>query len=567
MEAFVTERLIGLRPEPAHLAAFTALLADPEVGAWLRPPPLPPFAPDDPADLLRRDIEHWERHGFGAVVLADRATGEALGRGGLAFTTATEEFAVELPWALPHRAWGRGLATEAARAALAWARDLGLPGVISLTLPDNRRSRRVMEKAGLVLAGEIEHAGLHHVLYRARLPAPAETTVPVWLDPPAVARPALASDLRCEVCVVGGGMGGIATAWQLAAAGVRDIVILDAGAVAGGASGRNGGFLIAGAAPMYHRTRDAWGRERARRIYAATLAGQAALRAAAAQAGVAGAIRVTGLLRVGMDAAEADDVAAHHAALAEDGFAGELLEGDELPAPLRRPDRRALLTPHDGGMDPAAVVRGLAAELERRGVRIFERTPAQGPPGADGSVRTAAGRVRAERTVVAVDAQLGALVPAAAGVRSRRLNALATAPVAAGHLPRPLYMRDGYEYALQRADGRIVLGGFSDVDGAAGWTADATVSAPAQLALDAFLRDELGVTAPVTHRWAGLVGYAEDPVPRCGVVPGSGGRVLALGGYNGTGNVQAWVAGRIVSELLREGASADAALYAPVAGA
>jgi glycine/D-amino acid oxidase-like deaminating enzyme len=53
--------------------------------------------------------------------------------------------------------------------------------------------------------------------------------------------------------------------------------------------------------------------------------------------------------------------------------------------------------------------------------------------------------------------------------------------------------------------------------------------------------------AVVTHRWAGVVGYAEDPLPRAGEVPGTGGRVLALGGYNGTGHVQSWAAARAVA--------------------
>jgi len=77
------------------------------------------------------------------------------------------------------------------------------------------------------------------------------------------------------------------------------------------------------------------------------------------------------------------------------------------------------------------------------------------------------------------------------------------------------------------------------------------------------LREELGVDAPVTHRWAGLVGYGEDALPRCGAVPGSDGRVLAFGGYNGTGHVQAWVAAGIVAATIAGGAPAPSP-YAPL---
>ena len=62
---------------------------------------------------------------------------------------------------------GEGLATELARAAIAVGfGPLGRETLVALTLPDNRASRRVMEKAGLGYERDVEHAGLPHVLYR-----------------------------------------------------------------------------------------------------------------------------------------------------------------------------------------------------------------------------------------------------------------------------------------------------------------------------------------------------------------------------------------------------------------
>jgi glycine/D-amino acid oxidase-like deaminating enzyme len=78
--------------------------------------------------------------------------------------------------------------------------------------------------------------------------------------------------------------------------------------------------------------------------------------------------------------------------------------------------------------------------------------------------------------------------------------------------------------------------------------------------LERFLRDDLGVEAPVTHRWIGLVGYSRDERPFAGAVPGHDG-LFAAGGYNGTGNLNGFTAGRVVSELLATGRSADARLY------
>jgi gamma-glutamylputrescine oxidase len=82
-----------------------------------------------------------------------------------------------------------------------------------------------------------------------------------------------------------------------------------------------------------------------------------------------------------------------------------------------------------------------------------------------------------------------------------------------------------------------------------------------QARLDEYLRDDLLVRADVTHRWVGLVGYADEPLPTVGAARD---RLYALGGYNGTGHVQGFVAARIVSELIVDGASRDAWLYQPV---
>src|SRR4051794_9094309 len=96
------------------------------------------------------------------------------------------------------------------------------------------------------------------------------TTTPFWQDYPYQPREPLDGDRSVDVCVVGAGIGGVSTAWHLAERGVRALV-LEARQVAAGASGRNGGFLIAGAAPFHNDARALFGGELARRIYAATL--------------------------------------------------------------------------------------------------------------------------------------------------------------------------------------------------------------------------------------------------------------------------------------------------------
>jgi gamma-glutamylputrescine oxidase len=365
-------------------------------------------------------------------------------------------------------------------------------------------------------------------------------TTPFWLDEPYERRPSLADDVQVEACVIGAGVGGLSCARALAQRGVETIV-LERDVVAGGASGRNGGFLLAGMAAFYVDARERYGREEARRIYASTLAAQEEIYALAVELGVADAVRRTGLLRVSASEEEAEHVRRHVAALNDDGFPGELVD---LPAALRRSFYNACLTDHDGALQPARWIRALAQAAEQAGARIHERTEVQGPVGAS-TVVTAAGTVRARHVVVAADGALAALVPGVP-VRARRLHMVATEPLAERLVDCPVYARFGYEYFQQPPDGRLLAGGFSDLDGEGSYTDRDEGSAAVWERIGRYLADDLGVDAPITHRWVGTVGYSEDGLP----VVGERGGVYVAGGYSGHGNVLGYLAGQQLADLI-----------------
>ncbi len=168
LEAFRTERLVAERLGPAHAAEVRRMHRDPEVMRTLGG-----LRSDaETATRLREAEEHWERHGFGMWLLRDPADGSFVGRGGLEHTSVEGAPEVQIIYALMPPYWGRGLATELARRCVEVAfGPLDLPDVVAFTLPANRGSRRVMEKAGLRYERDITHAGLPHVLYRRRRPA------------------------------------------------------------------------------------------------------------------------------------------------------------------------------------------------------------------------------------------------------------------------------------------------------------------------------------------------------------------------------------------------------------
>lgn len=368
-------------------------------------------------------------------------------------------------------------------------------------------------------------------------------TTPFWLDAPYEPRPRLEGDVEPEVCVVGGGVAGLACARRLAQQGL-DTLLLEAGAVAGGASGRNGGFLIAGTALFHNDARERLGVERARTMYARTLAAQEEIVALAAELGAGDAVRRVGLLRLAVTEEEAEHVRAHVAALRADGFPGELVERAELPPALRRLGLVGCLTGHDGSIHPARWYRALAQAAEAAGARICEGTRVSGPIPApsEGPLTTEGASVRARHVVVAADGALPTLVPELAGrVRARRLHMIATEP-APPAVEQLVYARWGHEYFQQLPGGEFLAGGFSDLDGERSFT-DGEEGDPAIWErVHRYLRDDLHIAADVTHRWTGVVGYTEDLLPFVGELARRPGLYVA-GGYSGHGNVPGFMAG------------------------
>jgi RimJ/RimL family protein N-acetyltransferase len=160
--------------QDADLVPFAALNADPRVMEFF-PRSLDRAASDA---LAARERARIDEKGYGLYAAEVRASGDFIGFIGLAEVTFAAAFApaVEIGWRLSRQSWGSGYATEGARAVIddAFTR-LELESLVSFTAEWNARSRRVMEKIGMVrdAAGDFlyptlppDHKLAPHVLYR-----------------------------------------------------------------------------------------------------------------------------------------------------------------------------------------------------------------------------------------------------------------------------------------------------------------------------------------------------------------------------------------------------------------
>lgn len=171
-----TPRLILREWRDSDLLPFAQLNADPRVMEYM----LKPLSAPESDAFAQRIQEHIAAHGFGLWAVEEKESGNFLGYVGLSIPSfivpTIGKPCVEIGWRLAHDAWGKGYATEAARAALDLAFNrYGLEEIVSFTVPANVRSTRVMEKLGMTHnpADDFDHPRIEkinplcrHVLYR-----------------------------------------------------------------------------------------------------------------------------------------------------------------------------------------------------------------------------------------------------------------------------------------------------------------------------------------------------------------------------------------------------------------
>jgi glycine/D-amino acid oxidase-like deaminating enzyme len=363
-------------------------------------------------------------------------------------------------------------------------------------------------------------------------------------------RPALDGDREADVCIVGAGYTGLWTAYELLRADPSLAVVVLEREVAGfGASGRNGGWVL-GEVSTGSRQREAAGE-------AAVAALERAIQATVDEVGDA-------CVREGIDCdfvkGGSLTVAQTEPQLARlrEAPRGELLDVDEAAARVRVAGLRgARYTPHCARVQPAKLVRGLAAAVERRGGTIHEGTAALDI--APRSVRTGSGTVRARWVVRATEGYTAGLP----GLE-RALLPLSSSMIVTEPLDGATWAQIGwagcetlddaahaYIYAQRTADGRIAIGGrgrpyrFGSSTDRAGEIPEATVrQLRARLTrLFPILRD-----VRLDGAWTGVFGVARDWAASVHCDRDSG--LCWAGGYAGEGVAAANLAARTLRDLI-----------------
>ncbi len=364
---------------------------------------------------------------------------------------------------------------------------------------------------------------------------------------------ALEDDTQAEVCVIGGGMAGLATALDLAERG-RSVVLLERHRVGWGASGRNGGFVVPGYPTRPADLADMVGPADARELYTLTRGALALIQQRIARHGMDVGELVQGRLLVAMD--EDGEAMAENAAYMARAF------GKELEVWSRAKVRATLATTRysDGTLDPEAfslnplkLTRGTAAAAAKLGARLHEGTAATGlaRDGARQVVRTARGRVLCDHVVMAGGGYIGLL----------------DWKVAMATIPVPTYvmvtetlgdnLRQVINTRHSLADRSVATNYYRPLeDGRLLWGGRVAAFKPSHARLTESLRRDMVWFYPdlakvkVEVAWGGMMPYLRHRMPMIGAV---GDRRWVATGFGGLGMGITTMAGSLIAGAITEG--------------
>jgi glycine/D-amino acid oxidase-like deaminating enzyme len=388
--------------------------------------------------------------------------------------------------------------------------------------------------------------------------------VPYWLDSreaPA-GRPALTCADACDLAVVGAGFTGL---WTALLAKEQDpgleVVVLEAGDVAGQASGRNGGFCMASLTHGLGRGEELFPQENARLVELGD-ENLAAIERTVRELPIDCGWERTGELEVASAPWHVDGLHETFERHERAGISCSWLDGEELRAEIKSPTYHAGLWHRDASiLDPARLAWGLARACEERGVRIYDGTPvaALGRAGSGVELRTPWGALHARRAVLATNAFRPLL-------RRLRLHvvpvydyALMSEPLSAEQLAAVGWSRRqalsdaGYMFHYYRLteDQRILWGGWDAV-----YYRGRRILAEHEDRPDLFakLAGHFFQTFPqleglrFTHRWAGVI----DTCSRFCQFWGTAidGRVAYVLGYTGAGVAATRFGARVALDLV-----------------
>lgn len=388
---------------------------------------------------------------------------------------------------------------------------------------------------------------------RSELPGMAES---YWMaTAPGIQWPALDTDRTADVAVIGAGMAGLSTAWELTRAG-RNVIVLEADRVAAGVTGYTTAKLTAAHSLVYERLRRTRGREGARQYARSQQTAVDRVASVVAELGIGCDFERSSALTFTTDPQGRALFESEAEAAAEAGLDADLVTETDLPFPVIA----AVRVTHQAQFHPRKYLLALADDITARGGSIHERTRVTGL--AEGSPC----RLTTERgtTITAKDVVVATHYPvfdrALHFARlSPRREVVVAAPLAASEAPAHMYITDDMGKRSVRTapldEGRRLL-----IVTGENFTPGTGDSRERFLRLDAWMHDHFPV-GDTAYRWAAQDNDVSDGVPLVGPFHPGARHVYVATGFGGWGMSGGAMAGQLLASTLTGAEPEWAGLY------
>lgn len=356
-------------------------------------------------------------------------------------------------------------------------------------------------------------------------------TVSIWRD--RLSKDVLAN---VDVAIIGGGIAGLSVARQCILHGLRPCVI-EARDLCAGATGRNAGFAMTGLAEPYAILIDRFGRETAKAIWLSSQANLREIVALCADESIDCELVPCGSVVAAWTLQERDELLASQKILVDDGFDATWLHGSSLADKLGS-DRYhgGIFVAQDHGIHPVKFVQGLAEYVRRNGGLIFEQHEVRrfADQGDHVTIDTARGSFVSQKLVLSTNAYTQNIhAVLGAKVLPVRGQVLCTEPVPP-LIHALIYTDEGFQYARQLPDGRVVAGGWRRDFALTEVGLGDQITEGVQGGIESWLGEAWPALRDVaiSHRWSGTMGFSPDGLPLVGKLS----RNVAYGvGFTGHG--------------------------------
>src|SRR5579884_511077 len=379
-------------------------------------------------------------------------------------------------------------------------------------------------------------------------------------------RPSLVGSIDVDVAILGAGYSGLWTAFYLTE---RDpelrIAIVEREIAGFGASGRNGSWVSSGFPLSPGMLIERYGTARTRALELAMFDSIDEIGRVCDAEGIDAQFRKNGVLRIARGKHQLPALRNSYNSYAELGLADDLriLDAVETAALVRVAGAEAsLASPHCANIQPAALVRGLARVVERRGVTIYEGTTVTGfSARRDARLETDRGDVRAGAILLCGESYLSRLPALHRQIIPVYSLIGLTEPLADDQWGRIGWsggealssFRYTVDYLAKTCDGRILFGSRGAPYHYGSRIEDSyDRHGPTHAAIQRLFHDWFPQLGDVrfTHSWGGPVGMPRDQMPTVAFDPAT--RIGTARGYTGQGVATSNLAGRVLADLVAD---------------